>query len=141
MNAGFLDQTEALRWVHDNIGAFGGDPERVTINGQSAGGSSVELHLVANEEGNSKLFSGAIGQSVFRTGLPTPEQQLVSKSCFCDGVSETVFFINNFGQPLFEYLLQNTSCTLPTPAEQLSCLRNVSISALVRSSDSAGNFL
>lgn len=77
LNAGFLDQIEALRWVQSNIRSFGGDPEKVTINGQSAGGSSVELHLVANNQGNDQLFSGAIAQSVFRIGLPTVEQQKV----------------------------------------------------------------
>jgi len=117
LNAGFLDQIEALRWVQNNIKAFGGNPNKVTINGQSAGGSSVELHLVANE-GKNPLFSGAIAQSVFRANLPTPEQQ----------------------QPLFNYLLQNTSCTLPTPQAQISCLRNASISALIRSADSASKF-
>jgi hypothetical protein len=75
-NAGFLDQVQALKWVKENIGSFGGDPGMVTIDGESAGGSSVELHLVANE--GERLFSQAIAQSVYRTPLPTPEQQKVS---------------------------------------------------------------
>ena len=79
LNAGFLDQREALRWVKSYIHAFGGDPESLTINGQSAGASSVELHLVANG-GNSPLFKAAIVQSLFRTTLPTPEQQMVRKT-------------------------------------------------------------
>lgn len=80
-NAGFLDQVQALKWVKQNIASFGGNPNKVTINGESAGGSSVELHLVANTDEN--LFTGAIAQSVFRTPLPTPEEQRVSaSSCF-----------------------------------------------------------
>lgn len=76
LNAGFLDQTQALRWVQSYIHAFGGDPDHVTINGQSAGGSSVLLHLVAPQE--EKLFSAAIAQSIYRTPVPTPEQTKVT---------------------------------------------------------------
>ena len=74
-NAGISDQNEALRWVQKNIDSFGGDPSQVTINGESAGGSSVEIHLVAPQQEG--LFHGAIAQSVYRTPLPTPQQQEV----------------------------------------------------------------
>ncbi|TCD71954.1 hypothetical protein EIP91_000086 [Steccherinum ochraceum] len=77
-NVGFLDQTEALKWIQAHIGAFGGDPARVTIDGESAGGSSIELHLVA--PGQDGLFAGAIAQSVYRTPLPSPAQQEASVS-------------------------------------------------------------
>ncbi|MGW4487671.1 carboxylesterase/lipase family protein [Amycolatopsis sp. NPDC004368] len=60
-NYGFLDQQQALRWVHDNIAAFGGDPAAVTVAGESAGGMSVCDHLVA--PGSRGLFRAAIVQS------------------------------------------------------------------------------
>jgi para-nitrobenzyl esterase len=60
-NLGLLDQLEAFRWVQRNISAFGGDPERVTAFGQSAGGDSV-AHLMATPEAPS-LFQRAIIQS------------------------------------------------------------------------------
>ncbi|KAG6915820.1 hypothetical protein DXG01_009694 [Tephrocybe rancida] len=114
-NAGFLDQTEALRWVKRNIASFGGNPNKVTINGESAGGSSVELHLVANGEAN--LFNAAIAQSVYRTPLPTPEQQ----------------------EPLFQFYAEQAGCGTGTTAEKLACLRKASVSALARAQDAGGS--
>jgi len=46
-NNGMKDQVMALRWVQKNIAKFGGNPKRVTIFGESAGGASVHFHLLS----------------------------------------------------------------------------------------------
>jgi para-nitrobenzyl esterase len=65
-NQGLLDQRKALQWVHDNIVAFGGDPENVTIFGQSAGSGSVCMHVAS--PGSRGLFARAISESGGCTG-------------------------------------------------------------------------
>lgn len=74
-NAGLLDQRLALEWVRDNIEAFGGDPEKVTIAGESAGAASVGFHLVA--ERSHGLFHQAICQSG-TINLFAPSQKAVA---------------------------------------------------------------
>lgn len=61
MNFGLQDQQAALRWVRDDIERFGGDPNNVTIFGESAGGISTCLHLASPQSKN--LFHKAISQS------------------------------------------------------------------------------
>ena len=63
-NVGMLDQVMALQWVKDNIEAFGGNPDEITIMGESAGANSVALHMISPK--SKGLFNKAILQS---TGL------------------------------------------------------------------------
>ena len=60
-NYGMLDQVQALKWVKENIKNFGGDPDKITIIGLSAGGASVSLHLLSRLSAN--LFHRAISES------------------------------------------------------------------------------
>jgi para-nitrobenzyl esterase len=62
VNAGILDQNLALKWVQENIAAFGGDPDRVLVHGQSAGGMSTRMHLT------SPLAKGLFSRAVIQSG-------------------------------------------------------------------------
>jgi para-nitrobenzyl esterase len=73
-NFGHLDQQAATRWVKRNIAAFGGDPDNITIGGQSAGGGSVLNQLTSPQ--NEGLFQKAVIMSGVFTGL-YPETRML----------------------------------------------------------------
>jgi acetylcholinesterase len=101
-NIAFKDQRLALQWLHDNIAAFGGSPDKVTIWGESAGARSLGMQLIAYDGQSQGLFNGAILQS----GSPIAK------------------FNNAAGwQPYFDALVQKTGCS--DAADRLACLREL----------------
>jgi len=108
-NIGFRDQRLALRWVRENIAAFGGSPDKVTIFGESSGAESVTAQVFAYNGRDDKLFRGAIGQSGFGGMLNRYRGGLNASS---------------EPQATFNNLLRNTSCSSTVgTADSLSCLR------------------
>ncbi|WKD57868.1 Para-nitrobenzyl esterase [Corynebacterium capitovis DSM 44611] len=83
-NPALLDQILALRWVQENIGAFGGDPTRVTIMGESAGGAAV-IHLMSAPAARG-LFHGAIAQSAPCASVHSRVQAAMWVRSLLDGI-------------------------------------------------------
>ena len=107
-NYGIEDQQEALRWVRKNIRAFGGDPDRVTIFGESAGGLSTFTNLVSPTAKG--LFDGAIVESgAYQQTQPTLAQSQALGGNFATAVG----------------------CTQSTPAAVLACLRALPVSTIL----------
>jgi para-nitrobenzyl esterase len=113
-NAGLRDAIAALEWIRDNIEAFGGDPERVTAFGESAGGG-IALHLCASPLARG-LFHGAIVQSgaTFNT-LDEPRAALVRDALVAElGIHDAKLLIGTSVEQLIAAQTASAMALLPT---------------------------
>ncbi|KAJ4151434.1 hypothetical protein LMH87_012135 [Akanthomyces muscarius] len=108
-NIGLRDQRLALEWVRANIAQFGGDPSRVTIYGQSSGGLSVGLHLLAHAPSSPPPFQRAIMQS-------TALEKGITGTYTAEAMSR---------------VLSATNCSSTPEDHQVACLRALPMAALV----------
>ncbi|XP_028635110.1 pyrethroid hydrolase Ces2a-like isoform X1 [Grammomys surdaster] len=99
-NWGYLDQVAALHWVQKNIAYFGGNPDRVTIFGVSAGGTSVSSHVVSPM--SKGLFHGAIMQS---------------------GVALLPGLISDTSEVVYKTVANLSGCEAPDSEAMIHCLR------------------
>uniref|UniRef100_A0AAQ5Y9M2 Carboxylesterase type B domain-containing protein n=1 Tax=Amphiprion ocellaris TaxID=80972 RepID=A0AAQ5Y9M2_AMPOC len=107
-NYGLLDQIQALRWLNENIGHFGGDPERITIFGSGAGAACVNLLILSHH--SEGLFQRAIAQS---------------------GSAISSWSVNYRPLMFTKILAKKVGCTLGDMAELVDCLRRKSFRELV----------
>ncbi|XP_015598848.1 venom carboxylesterase-6 [Cephus cinctus] len=101
-NWGLKDQVHALQWVNDNIGAFGGDPDKVTIFGGSAGGASVHYHML------SPLSRGLFTKAIAQSGLAN---------------ARWAYSLKNEAREHAEYIGQHFNCPTENSTVLVDCLR------------------
>ncbi|XP_037308039.2 putative inactive carboxylesterase 4 [Pungitius pungitius] len=107
-NFGMLDQVEALRWIQQHIHNFGGNPDLVTIFGESAGGMSVSLLLF------SPLSDGLFHHAIAESGTAAMELLLV-----------------NDPVPAMQVVANKTGCSLESTEKIADCIRNLDLDTIL----------
>jgi para-nitrobenzyl esterase len=105
-NYGLLDQQQSLRWVRDNIAAFGGNPDNVTVFGESAGAIGIYAHIV------SPMAAGLFQKAIIESGAPA---------------DETLQTAEDQGKTL----AQKVNCPTDASPAAADCLRKAPVDALV----------
>ncbi|PMD30492.1 inactive carboxylesterase 4 [Hyaloscypha variabilis F] len=123
LNAGLMDQVFALEWLQKNIAQFGGDPDRVTIAGESAGGGSVMLHAIAQDGSlGTTLFKNLISASPYlptqpnySDPIPTQHYYDFAKSAGCPSSGEVFDCLVAKDSLTLQYASNLVSTNAPTP--------------------------
>ena len=114
VNRGFLDQRLALEWAHRNIESFGGDPSRLLVFGQSAGGGSTAAQLLLQHGKQPQLFSAA--------AMESPDT--MDSRGLCSFLSKAEALNRSHA------IMQRVGCAAGSSDQRLACMRTISVEKL-----------